>query len=160
SAPQALRISRSLRTTDRRLQSSRAAISGLVYPSIFRRATRRSPWSRKPSSRRPHSSAAIAANSGLGSDPPSAARPAVAGPGSAPRRAPPRARPPAPLLPRFPPGLVRHLPGRDGHQQPPEVIAVGQVGEPPPRQPGVAVREGAQGGILFIGRPPGPRPEL
>ncbi len=57
----------------------------------------------------------------------------------------------AALLPRLPPVLVRGLADGDDDQDPPEVVAVGQVGEAPARHAVAEGVEGAEGHILFIG---------
>ena len=43
--------------------------------------------------------------------------------------------PAATLLTKLPARLGLDFPGRDHHEQPPEIVAIGQVGEPAPRQP-------------------------
>ena len=65
--------------------------------------------------------------------------------------------PAAPFGPAVVPGLVDGLLGRNRDQQPPQVVAVGQVREPP-LFGGMAERgKGTQGQVFFVGRAAGQR---
>ena len=149
---QIVRIRASWRATVRRAQPSRAAIASSVYPSIRQTATFFKVASSRASSSRRYSSAMTAAASGVGSEPTARARTSSSSGSS------PQARhvggvadqPAAPLEPMAAPGLGEDLARGDQGQKPPEVVAVGQGGELPPRRAGAEAVEGAQGRILLV----------
>ena len=98
-----------------------------------------------------YSSTTIAANSGVGSVPSACSRFIPDDPSAWPiSSASPRTRPPPAPSRVLAPQLVHHLPRRDDHQQPPEVVAVGDVGKLPPADSPTEAVEGAQGGILLV----------
>ncbi len=63
---------------------------------------------------------------------------------------------PAAFLSSLPIGLGHRLPRRDHHQQPPDFVAVRQLGKLAPRSPGAETVERAQGRVflVLIGRRP------
>src|SRR5262249_2901894 len=78
SPSQSVRINRSFRSTVVSAHPSFEAISPLVYPSSFHKATDRSVSSSSSSSSRRHSSAASAASSGVGAESRTSGRPCSA----------------------------------------------------------------------------------
>src|SRR5205823_2928231 len=56
----------------------------------------------------------------------------------------------AALQPMSPLDLIERLADGDGHEQPPEVVAVGEPGEPAVHGPGTEAVEGAQRGIFLV----------
>ena len=131
-------------------------MASVVNPSMRRTATLRRTSSPSRSRSLRYSSATMAANSGVGSEPTAWARSVVVAVigdfGGGPDL-------PAAALLAEPMAILRlDFPRGDDHQEPPEVVAVGQLGELSPGQPRAETVEGAQSRILLVaGSVPAPR---